>query len=464
MTTESNNYETNAMGISRRKVLAGLGMVGVASAGAGFGTTAYFSDEETFEGNTLTAGQLELSVTWQQLYYGGPQSSRSQDYGTAMRPFVNAYPDHDGDGLQSFERDDGVHEYVDLDGYEDHEQAAKEGRNLEFACEEIATFDEPSFAPNEESLIELDDVKPGDCGEITFGTKLCDNPGYIWLHGVLTDESDGGHAESGGAELADKIVARAWYDDGDNVFQEDEPQIAAGSLREVLEELNEGLLLQYDPVVIGESEEEIEPGDLEGDCIALPKEDDVIANLAEGDEFTYDVDGETIVITIEEVFYKDDEPTGFSWSSNVPICQVTLKGGPDGIAPGEGLPTVYPCAYEGTVNTEINPNNNQPYGISNFRFFYCDVDNGNGDIPVEENGGLCFQPSNTRFIGFEWCLPTNVGNEVQGDSVSFDLSFYTEQCRHNPDPVNPFAEENGNDDENGDNGNERDGDIDGDQS
>jgi hypothetical protein len=29
---------------------------------------------------------------------------------------------------------------------------------------------------------------------------------------------------------------------------------------------------------------------------------------------------------------------------------------------------------------------------------------------------------------------------VQGDSVAFDLSFYAEQCRHNPDPINPFDE------------------------
>ena len=35
--------DTNdTIGLSRRKVLAGLGAVGVASAGAGLGTTAYF--------------------------------------------------------------------------------------------------------------------------------------------------------------------------------------------------------------------------------------------------------------------------------------------------------------------------------------------------------------------------------------------------------------------------------------
>lgn len=49
----------------------------------------------------------------------------------------------------------------------------------------------------------------------------------------------------------------------------------------------------------------------------------------------------------------------------------------------------------------------------------------------------CFQPSNTHYIAFKWHLPTTVGNEVQGESVEFDLSFYTEQCRHNVEPEGP---------------------------
>ncbi len=432
--------------LSRRHVLAGIGAIGVASAGAGLGTSAYFSDQESFEGNTIAAGELDLIVTWQQLYHGAPQATRPSDYGDAMRPFVNAYPDHDGNGLQSFEReDDGetvVDVYTEMTGDEDdegREAAAIAGRNLEFSCEEIATFDEPSFAPNEKSLIELDDVKPGDCGEVTFGLKLCDNPGYIWFHGLLTEETDGEHPESEGSQLADKIIARAWYDDGDNVFQEDEPQITSGTLREVLDDLSTGRLLQFDPEVTVPSENDVtEPVEPTGECIELPKVDDedVIDNLKPGDVFTFEIDGDDDVeITLVDVTYKnDDEPVGFEWESNVPICQVNLKGGPDGLGPGEGLPTIYDCAISGSVATTLSPGG-EPYAISNFRFLYCDVD------IEEENGEICFQPSHTRFIGFEWCLPTTVGNEVQGDTVAFDLSFYTEQCRHNPDPENPFQME-----------------------
>jgi hypothetical protein len=37
----------------------------------------------------------------------------------------------------------------------------------------------------------------------------------------------------------------------------------------------------------------------------------------------------------------------------------------------------------------------------------------------------------THCIGFEWWLPVDHANQIQGDSVSFDIGFYTEQCRHN---------------------------------
>jgi hypothetical protein len=51
--------------------------------------------------------------------------------------------------------------------------------------------------------------------------------------------------------------------------------------------------------------------------------------------------------------------------------------------------------------------------------------------PADSAARECFQPGVNYFIGFAWWLPASVGNEVQGDSVSFDLGFYTEQCRNN---------------------------------
>jgi predicted ribosomally synthesized peptide with SipW-like signal peptide len=61
MTTDTN------FTLSRRKVLAGLGTVGIASAGAGLGTTAFFSDEEAV-GASLRAGRLDLLVDYRATY------------------------------------------------------------------------------------------------------------------------------------------------------------------------------------------------------------------------------------------------------------------------------------------------------------------------------------------------------------------------------------------------------------
>ncbi|GAB7093606.1 hypothetical protein JCM30237_07580 [Halolamina litorea] len=48
--------------LNRRRVLAGLGTIGVASAGAGAGTMALFSDTESSSGNTVQAGTLDLTL------------------------------------------------------------------------------------------------------------------------------------------------------------------------------------------------------------------------------------------------------------------------------------------------------------------------------------------------------------------------------------------------------------------
>lgn len=49
--------------LTRRKLLAGVGGIGFASAGAGLGTTAYLNDTESFTGNSLTAGALNMIVS-----------------------------------------------------------------------------------------------------------------------------------------------------------------------------------------------------------------------------------------------------------------------------------------------------------------------------------------------------------------------------------------------------------------
>jgi hypothetical protein len=59
-----------------------------------------------------------------------------------------------------------------------------------------------------------------------------------------------------------------------------------------------------------------------------------------------------------------------------------------------------------------------------------------GNIPAEEGGGSgeqgCFAAATTHSVAFAWWVPVDHGNEIQTDSATFSLGFYTEQCRHNP--------------------------------
>ena len=204
--------------LSRRKLLAGIGAVGLASAGAGLGTSAYFSDRETLADNTVTAGELDLLVDWQQHYTMNGETT-----------YVNAHPDHDADGEQSIVLDQSTVTYSD---FADPDDADSNGANIPLLnCETIPPIDETAFGVDpttgeaQESLVQLGDVKPGDAGEITFSLHLCDNPGYVWMQAANVAESEGVDTEpelavddTPGGDLARQIEATLWYDaDCDNV-------------------------------------------------------------------------------------------------------------------------------------------------------------------------------------------------------------------------------------------------------
>jgi len=223
MTNESN--DTNDFGLSRRTVLGGIGAIGVASAGAGLGTTAFFSDSESFENNSITTGELDLLVDWQQTY----------DFGEG-RQFVSAHPDHDGDGEQSIVVDGETLNYSDFPDPDDEDSNGANIPNLN--CENVPPLSEADFGTDPvtgeamETLVQFGDVKPGDSGEITFSLHLCDNPGYLWMQadnvtddgGVLTGPE--GEVDPGNlGNLGDAIQATLWYDeDCDNVYDPAEPK------------------------------------------------------------------------------------------------------------------------------------------------------------------------------------------------------------------------------------------------
>ncbi|MEZ3165134.1 SipW-dependent-type signal peptide-containing protein [Halorubrum sp. RMP-47] len=193
------------IGLSRRKMLVGLGAVGVASAGAGLGTTAYFNDTETFEDNTLTAGELDLFV---HVDYSEDQGSYAS-YSTPDGTFIDGNVVGGGEG--------------------------------------------------EPLSIQVSDLKPGDSGEGEFCFSIVDNPAYMWMCGELTANDENGQTEpeadadsSGGdpgdgmGELADAMEVTVSYctdEDGESVVGD---EIVSGSLADVMLALQAGVPLSGD--------------------------------------------------------------------------------------------------------------------------------------------------------------------------------------------------------------------------
>ncbi|THE65592.1 hypothetical protein D8Y22_07150 [Salinadaptatus halalkaliphilus] len=462
--------------LTRRKALAGIGAIGAASAGAGLGTSAFFSDQTAFEGNELAAGELDLRIDWQQLYFG-PEENQDHytPYGEAGPPFVNAHPDHNTNGMQSLDLgaiDEG--EFATERGtvsYMDEVENPESGANIQeyLTCETLANFEEPAdFAngiePEQEHLIELDDVKPGDCGEVTFSLHLCDNPGYIWML-AETGEYD--------ADLAEAIQVQAWYDLGcTNTLLEDDGDtvlIETTDLKTFLDDRlsPDGRLLN--PDVYGEGVESGgDPGDPQDlDPITLEENGaaveygEVLEIRDENDDGVDEVEIELRLVPEDESVWFDvvlsdlqiPTPDGqertavdadaddlsnirqFDWdivdaSDDFGFGEILINEDGDTLVTFDGCTT-------GQTNVRIPESEGEGEDedeINVIEFRYCP----DGDFVPP-----CFPPNETFCVAFEWCLPTTTPshlediNELQGRSLRFDLGFYTEQCRHNDIPSGP---------------------------
>jgi len=197
--------DNTQIGLSRRKVLGGIGAVGVASAGAGIGTTAFFSDNESFENNTITAGQFELAVT---------QSTH----------FV--YQNGSGPDEQNFET------------------MLAEAQSVDDSVEVLDGF------------LDITDAKPGDSYKYCWDICVNHNPGYVQIT-LDSEESTGNdngvtHTDASGT-LGEYMLAVVTIDDQ---RAGDETDIVfTGTLAELVEEWNEGGLIHAVADVDPETEE-----------------------------------------------------------------------------------------------------------------------------------------------------------------------------------------------------------------
>jgi predicted ribosomally synthesized peptide with SipW-like signal peptide len=223
--------------LTRRGLLGAATALGAAGVGAGLGTGALFSDEESVENNSIQAGTLDLKVDWEE-HYAYPQIygfddptahldvKRSDPQDETYRPFppgieeadaaaggpllwvkegdvpaymnntaLDAFPDPDDDGAQETEVTGGGGPFAGeeptvydpcLDGADLDENLDPDG---------LRTDNDDTNDNGPAPLINLSDVKPGDFGEVTLSTHLCGNDGYLWLQGDLVEASENGVME-----------------------------------------------------------------------------------------------------------------------------------------------------------------------------------------------------------------------------------------------------------------------------
>ncbi|SDG02689.1 SipW-cognate class signal peptide [Halorubrum xinjiangense] len=468
------NPDTNdTIGLSRRKLLAGLGAVGVASAGAGLGTTAYFNDTETFEGNTLTAGELDLKLDYRATYAGG----------TGRIDEVNGwYPDFD-----VVEEEEGIYLIGEAPSIDEPDAWEDEVQTRDFCLPDVGLVN-----GDEIPVFVLEDVKSGDCGEVTISLHICDNPSWVWMNGELTENAQNGYSEpelealedlelstddpEGDGQLADAIDVTMWYDENcNNVLDVD------------AEEAGDSVCVQ---LVIDTS------GSMGGSRIANTKSGakQLAATILDANpdnqvgvtEFSSTADTpQPLTDTFSAVETAIDglnASGGTNAQAGVDAGQAELENCPhdnrvmvvfgdgdintDGSEAKDAGTEIFAIGVGGASFDDLSDLASDP--ADEHVFFANDDDaieqlfgqvaetitageeiifegslagamavlsegialDGNRSVDGRQpyEGGL------TQCIGFEWCLPAEVGNEVQTDSVAFDLGFYAEQFRHNDSP------------------------------
>ena len=461
--------------LSRRKMLAGLGTVGLASAGAGLGTSAYFSDNEAFQNNSLTAGTLDLKLDYKATYLGGP--------GRLDAVQAMGYPEAKdlGEGRYLLDQAPSL---ADMQEWEDLVQSEE----FDFCSPEA-----DEFLVNGDGIpvFTLDDVKPGDSGEVTISFHICDNPAYLQLSGAITENLENGQNDpelaaegedtDGAGELADEIEVCVWYDeDCDNVYeptgtgQQQELEVAlvsdtsgsmsganlsalksaatsfVGNLSSPDEaaavsfnsgtSLDQELTTNYQAVqsainnyTAGGSTNvaggiNVAQNELTNGTNATPGASKVMIVLTDG--FENIGDARTAATAAKNA---GTRIFGIGLGNNVDTSLVEdISSSPDDafFAPDPAdLDTVY-----AEIAQIVLAGEQKILEGSMTEVFDQLADGVLLDGNRQEEGVQPYPGATTQCIGFEWELPFEVGNQVQSDSLTFDITVDAEQSRNNDTP------------------------------
>ena len=245
--------------VSRRKVLAGLGTIGIASAGAGLGTTAFFSDEESLEGS-LEAGKIDLKLDYRSTYVPWDRQTDFDSIGTIPGTDMN---------------DDGVDDRYVLDETPNVTYTADEAANRDdVEAGDLLTEDDWGTLTNSigcegdadqyelvdgdaGTVVDLVDIKPKDEGEFTVSLHVCDNRAYLWMqteagpdldNGVVEPEAQAGTGTwdeldpvdgTADGDLDDFLYVQAWYDTNCNNIRDGGEDVDVAILFDTSGSMNE---------------------------------------------------------------------------------------------------------------------------------------------------------------------------------------------------------------------------------
>ncbi|SDM36781.1 SipW-cognate class signal peptide [Halogranum gelatinilyticum] len=249
--------------VSRRTILAGLGTIGVASAGAGLGTTAFFSDTESLDG-WLQAGRVDLKVDYRTTYK--PWLSATEIQERADEFFKNG----SGRTIYPVEGDEmslhvGSAPPVGTTGFEavgdnapSHEAWGAATRTANVCDDEGEDYIGDTLVDGDAGVfVDLMDIKPYDEGETTFSLHLCGNPSLVSMRvdGVETPENTRIEPEEGSGddtpetdagELQNYLWIEAWADDCDNLLNNEETPFYQGSLAGFVDLVGDDYQIPFD--------------------------------------------------------------------------------------------------------------------------------------------------------------------------------------------------------------------------
>jgi hypothetical protein len=345
-------------------------------------------------------------------------------------------------------------------------------------------------------MFTLEDVKPGDSGEVTVSIHICDNPGYLRMVGDLTGNAENdqnepeldaeGEDTDGIGELADAIEVCVWYDeDCDNVYeptgtgQQNELEVAlvsdvSGSMSQEIGDLqtaakdfvdnlsspdeaaavsfssgaslDQALTTDYQAV-----KDAIDDYTASGSTNMTAGIDTAEAELLGGANATAGASKVMIVLSDGSPNSSSSAAAAAADARNAGIRIFTIAlgaGAATGFletqiasSPDDAFVAPDPADLD-TVYAEIAQivlaGEQKILEGSMAEVFDALAEGVALDGNRQEEGRQPYPGATTQCIGFEWTLPAEVEDEIQTDSVAFDIGLYAEQSRHNDNPQVTF--------------------------